>query len=88
MTNVTPAPFIVTATFSEDYSEAHLVGRPAFEELYNRVTSSVVWDDRLVVVNSQLDHVINDENGAYETPPDIPFQVVSVPLFDVLQCGE
>ena len=80
MVNVTPPASIVTAEFSEDYSSAELVSRDAFEEVYRRPTSSAVRDGRLWTVNSQLDHIIDDENGALGTPPDLPFELVNVPL--------
>ena len=80
MVNVTPPASVVSAEFAEDYSSAELTAHDAFEEAYNRPTSSAVRDGRLWTVNSQLDHIIDDENGALDTPPDLPFELVSVPL--------
>ena len=80
MVNVTPPASVMSAEFAEDYSSAELTSHDAFEEVYNRPTSSAVRDGRLWTVNSQLDHIIDDENGALNTPPDLPFELVSVPL--------
>ncbi len=87
MVNVTPtgtAPAIMTAAFSDDFASAELVGRPRFDAAYNRPTASAVRDGRLWTVNSQLDHLIDDENGALGTPPDLPFQLVGVSLDETL----
>ena len=80
MVNVTPPASVVSAAFAEDYSSAELTSHNAFEEVYNRPTSSTVLDGRLWTVNSQLDHIIDDENGALNTPPELPFELVGVPL--------
>ena len=74
---------IVTANFNTDYSSATLDIRDAFQDVYNRPTASAIRDGRLWTVNSQLDHIIDDNNGAIGTEPDRPFQVVHVPL-DIL----
>ena len=87
MVNVTPpGPIaaIVTAAFSEDYTAAELVGRTPFDDVYNRPTASALREGRLWTVNSQLDHLIDDENGALGTPPDLPFRLVHVPLDETL----
>ena len=87
MVNVTddgPIAAIVTAAFSDDYAVAELVARGRFDAVYNRPTASAVRDGRLWTVNSQLDHLIDDENGALDTPPDLPFQLVSVSLEETL----
>ncbi len=84
MVNVTPPASIMTADFNEDYSRAEMVSRDAFESVYRRPTSSALRDGRLWTVNSQLDHIINDENGALGTPPDLPFELVHVPLDGLL----
>lgn len=57
--------------------------RDAFQDVYNRPTASAILQNRLYTVNSQLDHIVDDANGALGTDPDVPFQVVHVPL-DVL----
>jgi len=88
MVNVTPPASILTAAFNEDYTAAELTARDAFEAAYNRPTSSTVRGGRLWTVNSQLDHVIDDANGALNTPPDLPFQIVGVPLEGLLAAGE
>lgn len=87
MVNVTPPAAIITAQFNDDYSSAELVARNTFESVYNRPTSSALRDGRLWTVNSQLDHIIDDENGALNTPPDVPFQLVGVPLDALLGQG-
>ena len=84
MVNVTSPTSIITATFSADYTQAKLVARDAFESVYDRPTASAVRDGRLWTVNSQLDHIIDDENGALGTPPDLPFQLVNVSLAKTL----
>ena len=88
MVNVTPPASIMTAEFSKDYSRAQLVGRSTFESVYNRPTASAVRGKRLWTVNSQLDHIIDDENGALGTPPDLPFQLVNVSLAKTLKAME
>ncbi|MBC7920825.1 MAG: hypothetical protein H7Z75_07000 [Ferruginibacter sp.] len=80
MVNVTPPSFIMTARFSNDFRSAELVSRPTFDRVYNRATASAVRKGRLWTVNSQLDHIIDDENGALGTPPELPFQLVNVSL--------
>ena len=40
--------------------------------------------ETLWIVNSQLDHVIDDGNGAMGTPPNMPFQIVGVQLSKAL----
>lgn len=87
MVNVTPPgaiPAIITADFNSDYTSAELVGRSTFDAVYNRPTASVIRGDRLWTVNSQLDHIIDDQNGALGTPPDLPFQLVNVSLQETL----
>ncbi|MEO1054603.1 MAG: hypothetical protein AAFX87_28485, partial [Bacteroidota bacterium] len=84
MVNVTPPSSIVTAEFNADFSSASLVSRTTFELVYNRPTASAILNGRLWTVNSQLDHVIDDENGAVGTPADIPFQLVNVSLNETL----
>ncbi len=87
MVNVTPPASIVSAEFAEDYSSATFTARDVFEAVYNRPTSSAVQGDTLWTVNSQLDHIIDDENGALNTPPDLPFELVGVPLGELLGQG-
>ena len=84
MVNVTPPAAIITAQFSSDYTSAELVARNTFEEVYNRPTASMIREGRLWTVNSQLDHIIDDENEALGTPPDLPFQLVNVSLKELL----
>ena len=68
----------MTADFSADYSAATLTSRPAADAVANRPTSATLRDGRLWVVNSQLDHFLDDGNGAAGTPPELPFQIVGV----------
>ncbi len=84
MVNVTPPSAIITAEFNDDYSSAELVARDAFEDVYDRPTASEIFDGRLWTVNSQLDHIIDDGNGDVNTPPELPFQIVSVDLDTLL----
>ncbi|MEN0067721.1 MAG: hypothetical protein AAGA48_36670 [Myxococcota bacterium] len=84
MVNVTPPAAIVTATFGNDFTTAELVGRDAFAEEFDRPTAPAIRGRRLFVVNSQLDHIIDDGNGALKTPPELPFQVVGVPLRELV----
>jgi hypothetical protein len=86
MVNVfSSAGAIITADFNGDFSSAELVIRDRFQEVYNRPTASDVRDGRLWTVNSQLDHIIDDNNGAVGTEPQRPFQVVNVSLNDLLE---
>ncbi|MBF04659.1 MAG: hypothetical protein CMP76_15360 [Flavobacterium sp.] len=75
---------IVTATFNKDYSIANLVLRNTLNFIYDRPTASTIRNGRLYTVNSQLNHIIDDADGQLNTPPKLPFQVVSVPLEDLL----
>jgi hypothetical protein len=84
MVNVfSSAGAIYTADFSNDYSIATLTIRDAFASAYNRPTASTMANGMLWTMNSQLDHIIDDENGALGTPPDLPFQMVGVPLAEL-----
>lgn len=86
MVNVfSSAGAIFTAQFNSDYSSADLVIRSQFQSAYNRPTASTIRNGRLWTVNSQLDHIIDDGNGAMGTDPQRPFQVVHVPLSQLLQ---
>jgi hypothetical protein len=85
MVNVySPAGAIYKAEFSDDYSVATLTILEAYQSVYNRPTASALVKNTYWTVQSQLDHIIDDENGALGTPPEIPFQIVGVP-FDLLQ---
>jgi hypothetical protein len=91
-----PAGAIISGNFSDDYSTATLTIRDhpmevaafgiqqsragANISVYNRPTASAILDGMLWTVNSQLDHIIDDANGAINTPHDVPFQIVGVPL--------
>lgn len=78
MVNVTPPAGLVTAELSADLSSATLTARSFADPVLDRPTSSALRDGTLWVVNSQLDHIIDDANGALDTPPQLPFQVVGV----------
>ena len=85
MVNVfSSAGAIYQAKFSDDYSTAFLTILDAFQDVYNRPTSSVLVGNTLWTVQSQLDHIFDDGNGALGTPPDLPFQIVGVPLDDLV----
>jgi hypothetical protein len=84
MVNVySSAGAIYRATFTEEYDVATLSILDAFQNVYNRPTASALVGNTFWTVQSQLDHIIDDENGALGTPPDLPFQIVGVP-FDTL----
>ncbi|HAA21594.1 MAG TPA: hypothetical protein DCR93_26100 [Cytophagales bacterium] len=86
MVNVfSEAGAIITADFNSAYTEAELTIRDAFQEVYNRPTASAIREGRLWTVNSQLDHIIDDNNGALGTPVDAPFQVVNVDLYELFK---
>lgn len=84
MVNVTPPASIVSASFSSDFSSATLTARSAFDEHFDRPTAPAIRGDRLWVVSSQLDHIIDDMNGALDTPPELPFQLVGVLLSELM----
>ncbi|MEO0600504.1 MAG: hypothetical protein AAF211_03655 [Myxococcota bacterium] len=84
MVNVTPPAGLVTAEFDAEFAAAVLTNRPGADDVLNRPTSSALRGRRLFVVNSQLDHLIDDENGAVGTYPDLPFQIVGVDAAEVL----
>ena len=63
---------------SDDYARGRTVDLPDFESMFDFATTADVLDDRLYVVNSQLDHIVPMfENDA---PPEVPFTITSVPL--------
>ena len=78
MVNVTPPTFLVTASFSPDYTSATLTSQAYADPQLDRPSATALRGDRLWVVNSQLDHVVDDGNGAFGTDPDLPFQLVGV----------
>lgn len=75
---------IFTAKFNKDYSEAALTIHDKFQSAYDRPTASAIRNGRLYTVNSQLNHIIDDKDGKINTPPVLPFKVVSVPLNELL----
>lgn len=86
MVNVfSKAGAIFTAEFNKDYSEARLKIRNRYQNVYDRPTASTIRDGRLYTVNSQLNHIIDDKDGKINTPPVLPFKVVSVPLKELLK---
>jgi len=76
---------IFTANFNKDYSEATLKIRDKFQSVYDRPTASTIRNGKLYTVNSQLNHIIDDKDGKINTPPVLPFKVVSVPLSELLK---
>lgn len=86
MVNVfSSAGAIFSATFNKDYSEASLTIRDKFQSVYDRPTASAIRNGKLYTVNSQLNHIIDDKDGKLNTPPVLPFKVVSVPLAELLK---
>lgn len=86
MVNVfSSAGAIMTAKFNADYSEAALTIRNKFQSVYDRPTASAIRSGKLYTVNSQLNHIIDDKDGKLNTPPVLPFNVVSVPLAELLK---
>ena len=80
MVNVTPPAAIVSAVFSPDYRTADLFAHTRYDADFDRPTAPAIRGDRLWVVDSQLDHIIDDENGALGTDPLLPFQLTGVDL--------
>jgi sugar lactone lactonase YvrE len=76
---------IFTAKFNADYSEAGLTIRNKFQSVYDRPTASAIRNGKLYTVNSQLNHIIDDKDGKLNTPPVLPFNVVAVPLTELLK---
>ncbi len=69
---------IYVIELSDDYARGRIVDLPDFESTFDFATTADVLDDRLYVVNSQLDHIVPVfENDA---PPEVPFTITSVPL--------
>ena len=86
MVNVySQAGAIVTAKFNSTYSAASLTLRTKFQHVYDRPTASAIRDGKLYTVNSQLNHIIDDRDGQLNTPPNLPFEVVAVPLAKLLK---
>jgi sugar lactone lactonase YvrE len=71
---------IITASFSQDFSVAKLKLHLKVNDVYDRPTASAILNGRLYTVNSQLNRIIDDADGQLNTPPVLPFRVVSVPL--------
>lgn len=85
MVNVySQAGAIFSAKFNKDYSQATLTIHDKFQSVYDRPTASAIRNGRLYTVNSQLNHIIDDKDGKLNTPPVLPFKVVSVPLDTLL----
>jgi len=85
MVNVySKAGAIFTAKFDRNFSKARLTIRDNFQSLYDRPTASAIRDGKLYTVNSQLNHIIDDKDGALNTPPVLPFEVIAVPLKELL----
>lgn len=76
---------IITANFNADYSIANLKIRDKFQSVYDRPTASAIRNGRLYTVNSQLNHIIDDAEGQFNTPHEKPFKIVSVPLSGILK---
>jgi len=76
---------IFSARFNADYSEAGLTIRNKFQSVYDRPTASAIRNGKLYTVNSQLNHIIDDKDGKLNTPPVLPFNVVAVPLAELLK---
>lgn len=83
MVNVTPPSALATASFSSDFSEANVASLAAADQVVDRPSSIALRDGKLWIVNSQLDHVLDDGNGAMGTPPDLPFEIVGVDVADI-----
>lgn len=85
MVNVySKAGAIFSASFNRDFSKARLTIRDKFQSVYDRPTASAIRDGKLYTVNSQLNHIIDDKDGALNTPPVLPFELVAVPLNELL----
>lgn len=85
MVNVySSAGAIFQASFNDDYSKATLRILNKFQSVYDRPTASAIRNNRLITVNSQLNHIIDDKDGKINTPPVLPFKVVSVSLNELL----
>jgi hypothetical protein len=85
MVNVySQAGAIFTAKFDKNYDKATLTIHDKFQSVYDRPTASTIRNGRLYTVNSQLNHIIDDKDGKLNTPPVLPFKVVSVPLKSLL----
>jgi sugar lactone lactonase YvrE len=84
MVNVTPPSALVSATFSDDYARAEISNRTIADDIADRPSSIAMRGETLWIVNSQLDHVIDDGNGAMGTPPNMPFQIIGVQLSKAL----
>lgn len=86
MVNVySKAGAIFTAEFNRTYSRARLVKRDRFQSVYDRPTASTIRNGKLYTVNSQLNRIIDDRDGELNTPPELPFKVVAVPLAKLLR---
>jgi sugar lactone lactonase YvrE len=84
MVNVTPPSALASASFSNDFTQAEISSRTTADDVADRPSSIAVRGDTLWIVNSQLDHVIDDGNGAMGTPPSTPFQIVGMELSQAL----
>lgn len=86
MVNVfSSAGAIFSAKFNDNYSEASLSVKDKFQSVYDRPTASAIRDGKLYTVNSQLNHIIDDKDGKINTPPVLPFKIVSVPIAELLK---
>ncbi|HTB99469.1 MAG TPA: hypothetical protein VK705_02185 [Ferruginibacter sp.] len=76
---------IITAKFNKDYSIVTLKIRSKFQSIYDRPTGSTIRGGKLYTVNSQLNHIVDDKDGKLNTPPVLPFNIVSVSLNELMK---
>ena len=68
-------------------------GKSTLSNELNTNLNSIIKKTGLITVDgvastpdrSGLDHLIDDRNGALNTPPDLPFQLTSVPWRELLE---
>ena len=73
-------PYLFAATFNDNYTMATLTGIPNYDSFLQFATEVQVVDDRLYIMDSQLNALYNSFD------PTLPFKVYSVPLYEALNC--
>ena len=76
---------IFSAKFDKEFTRAKFTILNKFQSAYDRPTASAIRNGKLYTVNSQLNHIIDDNDGELNTPPSLPFKVVAVPLSKLLR---
>ena len=74
-----PSPALFVATFDDDYTAAKIRGVFDYDKDVQYQTTAAIVGNFVYVVDGQLDKF-------KLTPPDLPFQFLKAPIYNVLGC--